>query len=112
MPGVGVECDVVVVVAGTVVVTVGVVVVVTGAELDVLVVLVVAELPEPPHAREASWPTVAAPWPRFWSRVVLTVDGRFATALFSDVAALWAAAQLWASIAEETASSWASRLLL
>ncbi|HEY2439359.1 MAG TPA: hypothetical protein VGI07_03960 [Solirubrobacteraceae bacterium] len=38
----------------------------------------------------ASWLTVLAPWPRLFKSVGSTVDGRWATALFSAVAALCA----------------------
>ncbi|MFZ0041082.1 MAG: hypothetical protein WAK93_07240 [Solirubrobacteraceae bacterium] len=58
------DCELVVVVAGTVVVTVGVVVVVEADELE-LVVVEFGGLPDPGHCRSASCPTVAAPWPRF-----------------------------------------------
>ena len=76
-------------------------------EVDELLVLEVLW-----QSLEASWPTVEAPWPRFCSRVVLTVEGRLATALFSDVAALAAAPHWCEPSATEIDCSWLLRLLL
>jgi hypothetical protein len=90
---------------------------VVGVELEdvlelLLEELVVVGVEVAVQSRPASAPTVAAPCPRFCSRVVFTVEGRLATALLSEVAASWAAAQSWEPRADETASSWAFRLEL
>ncbi len=55
---------------------VGVLVVDDGLELLELLELVVLAGRQ---SRAASSPTVAAPWPRFWTSVVFTVEGRSAT---------------------------------
>lgn len=68
---------VLVLVVGLLVVVVVVVeVVVVG---DVVLELDELELLELWQSRDARSPTVPAPWARFWTRVVLTVDGRFFT---------------------------------
>jgi hypothetical protein len=71
----------------------------------------VVELLELLQSRAASSLTVLAPWLRFCDRVVLIVEGRLVTALVSAADALLACAQLWASTACETESSWLVRLL-
>jgi hypothetical protein len=94
-------------VGGVVAVAVDVTVsVVVGVELllDELVVVLW-------QSRAASCPTVAAPWPRFCTRVVLILGGRLATWLENARAAPVAASHLPAATAEDTESSWALRLL-
>jgi hypothetical protein len=88
------------------------VVVVVVEEEELVVVEVLVELLELLQSRAASSLTVLAPWLRFCDRVVLTVDGRLVTALVSAAEALLAWAQLWASTAWETESSWLFMLLL
>ena len=102
----------VVVVGLLVVLDVVVVVVVVGDVVgDVVLELVELELLELWQSRAARSPTVPAPWARFWTRVVLTVDGRFFTWLLNACAALVAAPHCPAATAEETEPSWSFRLL-
>ena len=61
--------------------------------LDVLEVLLLVEL-EVVQSLCASWLTVPAPWPRFFTSVVVTDGGRLATALVNCAAAL-AASPHW-----------------
>jgi hypothetical protein len=55
---------------------------------------------------------VPAPWPRFWTSVVLTDGGRLTTAFVSAAPAAWAWAQLCADTAEDRLCSSLARLLL
>jgi hypothetical protein len=90
-----------------VVVVVGVVLVVVVGVVLVEVVLVAAFW----QSCAASWLTVCAPWPKFATSVVLTVEGRFAIALLNERAAPAAVPQSPATTAEESVSSWLLRLL-
>ncbi len=97
-------------VVGLVVVVVVVVVVVELLlELveDVVPVLVPVPLRQSLAARSV---IVAAPWPRFCTSVVLTVEGRFATALLNDRAAPDAAPHWPEATAELIDASWLFRL--
>ena len=67
---VGVLC-----VVGTVVVVVAVVEVVAGVVTAVVVVVVLVD-GAGRHWVSASWLTVEAPWPRFWTSLVLVWEGR------------------------------------
>jgi hypothetical protein len=92
--------DVVGLVVVEVVVVVVVVVLLVALLLDELVVVLVLW-----QSRAARSPMVAAPWPRFCTSVVLTVEGRFATALLNDRAALDAGPHWPAATAEESDAS-------
>ncbi|MDQ6835798.1 MAG: hypothetical protein M3016_06380 [Actinomycetota bacterium] len=85
---------------------------VVGLELVLLgeaVDEVLAELLE--QSRAASWLMRLAPWSRFLARVWFTLEGRAATSLLKACAALSAAPHWPAETAEDTALSWALRLL-
>ena len=69
--------------------------------VDVLVLRLVVVGVEVVQSRWASWLTVPAPWPRFWTSVVVTDWGRLATALVSAAAALPASPHWWDASAEE-----------
>jgi hypothetical protein len=101
---------VVVLVVGVVEVLVVVVVVVVVGVLEAVVSEVLLALVLW-HSLAASWLTVCAPWPRFCTSVVFTVEGRFATPLLNERAALAATPQLPAATAEDSAASWLLRLL-
>jgi hypothetical protein len=100
-----------VVVADVVGLVVVVVVVVVVVELllelveDVVPVLVLLR-----QSLDARSVIVAAPWPRFCTSVVLTVDGRFAIALLNDRAAPDAAPHWPEATAELIDASWLFRL--
>jgi hypothetical protein len=90
-----------------VVVVVLVLVLLADVELEAAVALVL-ELWQSLAARS---PTVAAPWARFCSRVVLTVVGRFSTSLLKARAALVAGPHWPDWTAVEIDASWSFRLL-
>jgi hypothetical protein len=95
------------------VVVVGVVVVRLVVVVVVVVLVVVVGVEAVLAVRQfcwASWPTVEAPWARSSRSVVLTVEGRFATAWSRPWLALEAASQRPAATAEETWLSWLERL--
>jgi hypothetical protein len=70
--------------------------------LNVVELLVVAELVAVVGVHcDTSWLIVDAPWPRLDSSVRLTEGGRLATALLSEVAALDASSHWWDASADE-----------
>ncbi len=79
--------------------------------LDVLLVVVLLVLLELEQSLDASALTVAAPWPRFSIRVVLTLDPSAPTSFENCCAAPAAPEQSPAEIADEIELSWALRLL-
>jgi hypothetical protein len=90
---------------------VGLVVVVVVVVVVLLVELLLDEVLELElwQSRAASCLTVAAPWPRLRTSVVLTLGGRLATSSLNDVAAAPAAPHWPAATAEETDASWLFR---